>query len=119
MGLPHFEVAAGFIDGVNKTFFTSLPYTPGFTAVWLNGQLKRPDFGDGWTETTPATGRFDLQQAPLVGDVVQVFFVDAIAHTEVCQEVTPLVGVIEEIDELSGALNEVGILQGTLEVCGG
>ena len=118
MGLPHFEVATGNIDGVNTTFFTSVPYQPQFTAVFLNGQLKRPDFDDGWTEISPVTGRFDLDQAPLVGDVVQVFFVDT--STAPTQEVLALSGLVEEVEDLAGQVIEVGgQLMGTLEVCGG
>lgn len=120
MGLPHFEVASGTIDGSNTTFFTSLPYQPGFTAVWLNGQLKREDFADGWAETSPATGQFDLDQAPRVGDVVQVFFVEADGiSTNVCQEVSPLQGIIDDTDNLVGTLAEecASMLYGVIDVC--
>lgn len=78
MAQPQFEVLAGTIDGVNTTFLTSVPYTPGTTAVFINGQLRRPDLDDGWLETDPPTGTLDFKIAPIVGDVVQAFFMDTL-----------------------------------------
>jgi len=71
---PKFEVASGAIDGVNKTFFVSVPYAPNTTAVFLNGAALRKDYANGWVETDSVTGKVDLNEAPIVGDVVQVFF---------------------------------------------
>lgn len=118
MALPHFEVASGPIDGVNQVFTVSVGYAVGSTAVFLNGQLKRVDFADGWVESNPAGGEVTLDQAPLVGDVVQMFFLD-MSPALPGEEVTPLFGIIDEIDELSGQLLEVCPIIGVLEACDG
>lgn len=44
------EPLTGIIDGVNTTFSTSGTYTPGTIKVFLNGQLKRKEFDDGFIE---------------------------------------------------------------------
>jgi hypothetical protein len=69
---PLIEVPTGPIDGSNRDFYTSVSYQTGSTEVWLNGQLKRPDWADGWVEVPP--NRVRLNVAPEVGDVVQVFY---------------------------------------------
>jgi len=77
---PRFEVPSGVIDGVNTVFTVSRPYQPGSVAVFLNGQLKRRDLDDGWTETGPAAGIVTLTEAPrsagVCPDVLQIFFLD-------------------------------------------
>jgi hypothetical protein len=78
MAQPQFEVLTGTIDGVNTTFTTSVPYTPTTTAVFVSGQLKRPDLDDGWLETDPTTGTIDFKIAPIVGDVLQAFYLDTL-----------------------------------------
>lgn len=100
MATPRFEVALGVSDGVNLVFFTpTAPYLPGSVAVFLNGQLKRADFMDGWVETNPVTGEVDLLIAPLGGappDVVQIFYLD---------DSVPVAGVPEaEITRLHGTV---------------
>jgi hypothetical protein len=69
---PLIEVAIGTVDGANRVFRTSTMYVPGSLQVWLNGQLKRRDFQDGWTEL--GAGKFEMAEAPRVGDVVQAFY---------------------------------------------
>jgi hypothetical protein len=80
MPLPHFEIPAGVIDGVNLIFTVSAPYVPGSTAVFLNGQLKTQLLDDGWDETAPLAGTITLKEAPRGSpgcpDVVQVFYLD-------------------------------------------
>lgn len=66
------EVAVGPVNGVNKNFSVSASYAPGSTQVWINGQMKRRDFEDGWTEL--GSNKLQLGQAPQVGDVVQVWY---------------------------------------------
>lgn len=98
-----FEVAAGAVDGVNMTFVVSAPYRPNSVAAFLNGQLKRRDFVDGWVETSPATGVVTLNEPPIEGDVVQIFYIDdtpGLADDTV--EVSPLVGKLVEVEALSG-----------------
>lgn len=103
--LPKFEVAAGVIDGVNVVFTVSASYQPGTVAAFLNGQLKRKDFVDGWAETNPAGGVVTLAEAPRPGDVVQIFYIDSSgAGVPEVEEVCPLVGKLVGADELVGRL---------------
>lgn len=74
MSLPKFEVATGAIDGVNTTFYVSVPYAPNTVAVLLNGMALRKDYANGWIETDPTLGKLNLKEAPLLGDIIQVFF---------------------------------------------
>jgi hypothetical protein len=64
------EVPAGVVDGVNRQFATSATYLPSTTKVYLNGQLKRPDYDDGHVELGGQL--IELKEAPLLGDDVQV-----------------------------------------------
>jgi hypothetical protein len=73
---PHFEIPVGNVDGHNRDFQVSLPYTPGSIAVWRNGQLQTKPLDDGWLELSPGTGVVRLKEAPLVGDVIQIFYND-------------------------------------------
>ena len=66
------EVVSGPIDGVNKQFTVSAMYLTGTLQVWLNGQLKRRDLVDGWSEL--GANKFEMNEPPEVGDVVQVWF---------------------------------------------
>ena len=110
-----FEVASGAIDGVNTAFTVSSAYRPGSVAVFLNGQLKRRDFLDGWTETTPGAGLVTLTEAPIDGDVVQIFFVDASPNAPIdLVEVSPLIGKLVSVDDIQGALEAVQELKGVL-----
>lgn len=104
MPLPRFEVATGAIDGANTIFFVSTPYLPGTLAAFLNGQLKRADYNDGWLEAGPIAGRFDLKQPPETGDVVQAFFIDT-SPVMVGEEVTAIQGTISDLDTISGLIS--------------
>lgn len=68
--------AGGAIDGVNVKFYAGVPYASGSTAYILNGRVHRPDFADGYAETNPGIGEITVSEAPLIGDVVQIFFTD-------------------------------------------
>lgn len=116
MGFPRFEVAFGPIDDVNLVFTVSTSYRPGSTAVFLNGQLKRADFDDGWTETDPGAGVLTMAEAPQQGDVVQVFFTDTGTGVLPGEEVTPLKGHLEALHEMQGRLATVSELAGKVEV---
>lgn len=79
MPVPRFEVGIGAIDGANLVFHVSVPYQSGTVAYFLNGQLKRADYDDGWVESDPASGEITLKEAPQsvnFPDVVQFFFID-------------------------------------------
>lgn len=69
---PVIETATGPINGSNRDFYVSVMYVPGSTEVFLNGQAKRQDWADGWVEL--GSNHVKLNQAPAVGDVVQVYF---------------------------------------------
>jgi hypothetical protein len=75
MAVPVFEVAIGTVNGISTIFGTAAPYRPGSVQVFLNGQLKRQDFTDGWTEL--GAQQVQLNEAPEIGDVVQIYYVVA------------------------------------------
>lgn len=109
MPYPHFEVMTGPIDGVNTTFYVSLPYKPGSLAVLLNGQLKRKDFTRyGWIESNPSTGEVELTTPPLLGDVVQAFFLD-MSPMQPGEEVCSIRATLVEVDLICGRILDQGI----------
>lgn len=114
MPTPKFEVASGRIDGVNRTFTVSSGYAPGTTAVFLNGQLKKASNDDGWAETNPSGGVVVLDQAPAIGDVVQVFFTAIVPHDETEGEVTRIFGKLRAVDIIEGHFREIDPFAGKL-----
>lgn len=117
MPIPRFEVPSGTVDGANTTFFVSMPYLPGTTAVFLNGLLTERSLDDGWFETDPASGEVTLKEAPKsIGDcpdVIQVFYLDtspALPETEV----TPISGTLVPVDDLFGDLGDTAALEGAI-----
>jgi hypothetical protein len=60
------EEATGTINGVNKDFQTSLPYQADTLRVWVTGILVRRGDDDGWTESDPSTGDFQMKEAPRI-----------------------------------------------------
>lgn len=117
MPIPRFEVPQGPIDGTNVSFFVSQPYRPGSTAVFLNGQLKREDYDDGWVESDPSVGKIDLKEPPKPSpggpDVVQVFYIDT-SPALPGESIRDLKGRLRAIDRLSGRLIPEGSLQAFL-----
>jgi len=71
------ERATGFVNGANVSFSVSSPYEPGTLWVSPNGILNDADADDGWVETSPATGAFEMKVAPRPGDVVLVRYTEA------------------------------------------
>lgn len=66
------EVAAGNLDGSNTVFTLSRGYIANGLQVYLNGmKLVR---GTHYTETTPASGIFTLNEAPLGSDIVSAAY---------------------------------------------
>ncbi len=94
MALPIIEVPSGAIDGVNKVFTTSQPYTPGEISVFLNGLLQRRDFDDGWIETNPGAGIVTLKEAPQTTDVVQVYYLPVGGSSVPDTSITNIRGVL-------------------------
>lgn len=108
MPVPRFEVPSGVIDGANTTFITSVPYKAGSTAVFVNGILLRADLVDGWAETDPDSGIFDMTEVPVSfgvsPDVIQVFFIDT--SPQLPEEVvTGITGTLESEGLLIGAMS--------------
>lgn len=126
MATPRFEVAIGVVDGANLIFYTPTPYLLGSAAVFLNGQLKRADFADGWVESNPSLGEVTLLQPPQPAafgnpdDVVQVFYLDPTSPVaEVPDtEITVLHAVVlDTVDALVANLSEVQPIRATVTVC--
>jgi len=111
---PHFEIPLGFIDGANRDFQVSLPYLPNSTAVFRNGQLQTRNWLDGWVESAPGTGWVRLNEAPKVGDVIQIFYNDALA-TVLGEEVSPLHGRLVTVQEVRACLRPRDVLHGKIE----
>lgn len=61
MPRPQFDIPTDVIDGVNPTFFTLRPYTPGTVRQYLNGQF-RPKVCV--TEVDATTGEVRLDPPP-------------------------------------------------------
>jgi hypothetical protein len=120
VAIPRFELAAGVVDGVNLIFTTPTPYLAGSVAVFLNGQLKRADFMDGWAETSPTLGTITLGMPPEPAsngnpdDVVQVFYLEAGTPPLPETEVTPLRATIRISQDIFGQLQESAPLLGAV-----
>lgn len=66
------EIGQGPVNGSNTIFSVSADYRAGSVVVLINGQLKVPENDDGLVELG---GRLiALKEAPLLGDVVQFFY---------------------------------------------
>ena len=117
-GVPRFEVPTGAVNGSNRTFRTQYPYTAETTSVFINGKMYRRDWEDGWSETDPDTGVFDLNEAPLLGDDVQVFYIDRTTSPKAV-EVQMLVGRIRAVQEIAGVLRDDVQLKGIIGCCCG
>lgn len=68
------EVPGGDIDGSNKVFTTSVPFTAGSTRFYVNG--VRQKLTDDYSET-PGSGTMTLVVAPLPGSNLLVDFYEA------------------------------------------
>jgi hypothetical protein len=95
------EVPSGTIDGINATFFTSVPYQAGSLSVWHNGQ----EILGCYTETNPATGEFTIlaPNIPKAGawgsDTLAVDFNDPSTEAEIV-EVDRIACVVEDGPDL-------------------
>lgn len=115
--LPRFDTAQGLVDGVNVVFSTSVPYTSGTTAVFVDGVLRDPSAANGWVESNPVLGQFTMKQAPILGQVVRVYYHDtSVSSVIVIEEVTSISGVVRESDTdgitatLVEATNIIGVI---------
>jgi len=114
---PQFELLSGAIDGANADFYTSVPYTPGSVAVYLNGQLLLNRTGNPWTETDPATGQITVHAVDHVlrpGDEIAAFYLDTTTAPDQVV-IDDLVGVVSDTeDRLTGILVGEDELVGTV-----
>ncbi len=101
-------LAQGLIDGSNRVFATGEPYVPGSTAYILNGRIhnlkaaRGPDNDFGYIELDPDAGTIEVDNAPLLDDVVQIFFWSRV--------VIPA----PAIDRLTGVVTTGGRVQGVV-----
>jgi hypothetical protein len=66
------EAVTGLTNGINLRFDTAAAYKAGSLNVFVNGQQAIPV--QDYDETTPATGRFDMVEAPTPIDTVSVIY---------------------------------------------
>ena len=64
------EVPTGTVNGTNKVFTTARGYVGATLQVFINGVKQRR--GADFVETTPSSGTFTMDEAPLTGDVIFV-----------------------------------------------
>lgn len=64
------ETPTGTVNGVNLEYITASNYIPGSLRVYVNGLNYKPS--THFTETTPASGIFTMNEAPLTGGVITV-----------------------------------------------
>lgn len=127
MAEPRFELLTGAIDGANAAFYTSVPYTAGTVALYVNGQLLLNRGGNPWTETDPAAGLVTLHAADHVlapDDEIAAFYLDTTTSPDqiVIEEMVGvlsdvpdgLAGVLAAEDELVGSVAEEDRLAGVV-----
>lgn len=71
------EAVSGTINGTNKVFTTIAPYMPGTLEVWVNGLKQIPV--THYVETTPTSGIFTFDDAPLTGDNIIVNYSNSLS----------------------------------------
>lgn len=70
-------VLGGAVNGSNTTYTVSTGiYKSGTLKVFKNNLLLVQGTGEDWVETTPGSGTFDFNTAPLSGDVITVEYSD-------------------------------------------
>ena len=104
---PRFQVAVGAVDGVNRTYETSVDYTADTLVVFRNGAMTERSADNGWVEL--GGSQFEMKAAPLTRDVIHVFFMDTLPSEGIAieVEVEKIIGVIEPIGEVVGFMNPV------------
>lgn len=66
------EVVSGVVDGFNNVFQTAQPYVTGSVQVFVDGQLRRQDYDDGWVEM--GGKKIALKVPPKIGCCVQAYY---------------------------------------------
>lgn len=72
----HMEDASGIINGFNDIFYTSLPYTPGTLFIYLDGIVRVSVDDDGWIESDPLAGEFQMRSVPMSGSRIFVRYIE-------------------------------------------
>jgi hypothetical protein len=101
-------LAQGLIDGVNRVFSAGEPYVAGSVAFILNGRIHNQasiDSDYGFIELSPDAGTIQVTNAPLVGDVVQIFYWSRRILPP--PEVTRLTGNVDQSTRVAGVVRPV------------
>lgn len=69
-GVVSDETPSGSVNGSNKSFTTASAYIGGSLKVFINGIKQKTSVH--FTETSPASGTFTMDDAPLSGDLITV-----------------------------------------------
>lgn len=70
-----YGLLSGSVNGSNKVFTVSQnTYQSGSLQVYRNGQLLSQGSGNDFQETSPASGTFTFETAPLTGDVITAIY---------------------------------------------
>jgi hypothetical protein len=116
--IPHLIPATGTIDGINTTFTVPSSFFPivvDSETFFVRGLPRRRDNDDGWAVTDYSTGTFDLNEAPLPGDDVEIMFLQDIGVVPEA-EITPIKGCVRPLGQLTGAVSTIQ-LTGCLVKC--
>jgi len=73
------EVPTGTVNGTNKVFTTSQAYVGGTLEVYVNGLRQKGT--THFVETTPSSGTFTMDEAPITGDIIDVRYQTAVTGT--------------------------------------
>lgn len=77
VGIRTNEAVSGTVNGTNKVFTTIAPYIPGTLEIWVNGLKQIPV--THYVETTPTSGVFTFDDAPLTGDNIIVNYQNSLS----------------------------------------
>lgn len=77
VGIRTNEAVTGTVNGTNKIFTTISSYVPGTLEVWVNGLKQIPV--THYVETTPTSGVFTFDDAPITGDNIIVNYQNSLS----------------------------------------
>lgn len=70
-----YGLIAGTVNGSTTVFTVSqAQYISGTLQIYLNGLIQLQGASDDWKETTPASGTFTFNTAPLTGDIITAIY---------------------------------------------